>query len=732
MSKENPSTRLRTNNAEQFITRYLSQFQHVYSYSSSSFTKGLFVLSFICSLIVIGIGSLALIGWKVHALSRIPGFSGVGLITAVLFIMAGMSLALSTIFISNKIVSFVIRFVRDILVIVIFLVSSVAIIAYFTHVDLGLTKLSVFLTSYVLHNMNTANIMDGIGVNIAFFYCLWCLAILTLESHLLRYRFSQYVSLIAIIILAPTIVSYLYNINFVYAISGTKLSIPTTVSCFFLLFGTLIARPRQGLMATVVSDTAGGFMARKLLLATILIPLLLSSITFAGFQAGLYSSDYRLIILLVSTIVVFTIVVWRYTTALDELDTERQRSVQNMIFLSGTGRILASSLDYKTTLQAVADLAVSHIADWCTIDILQPDGSLQLIITAHRDTKKIPLVKKLRQVNPPQLKAQSGLIRVLHTGTAEIYPLITDETIAKVSKTEQELRLIKSVGFSSVMIVPIVLRNRALGAVSLVRASDRRLYNQSDLSMAEELANRTALALENARLYRQAKEATRLRDEFISIASHELKTPITSLKVYTQVVGQQLQRLQEEKLGEYIHKMDMQIDKLTKLIEDLLNISRMQVGKLSLEKEKFALAGLVEEIIEAMQPTLKQHKIEYKKQAQPVIFADRDRVGQIIINLITNAVKYSPYAKTIIITLKQEKEFAIVSVQDFGIGIEKKHVNKIFDRFYQVDNTRQGTFSGLGIGLYVSHEIAQRHGGIIEVVSTKNKGSTFYLKLPFM
>ncbi|TMD82672.1 MAG: HAMP domain-containing histidine kinase, partial [Chloroflexi bacterium] len=212
----------------------------------------------------------------------------------------------------------------------------------------------------------------------------------------------------------------------------------------------------------------------------------------------------------------------------------------------------------------------------------------------------------------------------------------------------------------------------------------------------------------------------------------ELKTPVTSLKGFTHVLQRQLTKLGDEQGLHFLARMDAQLDKLTKLISDLLDISRMQVGKLSLDVEVVDVDALVSETMENLQAATSTHRLLVEGKTEARVLGDRDRLGQVLINLVTNAVKYSPNADTVIVRLSidEDQQHAVISVQDFGIGIAETHHENIFEQFYQVTDPEGKTYTGLGIGLHISQEIVKRHQGRIWVESSKGKGATFYVALP--
>lgn len=409
--------------------------------------------------------------------------------------------------------------------------------------------------------------------------------------------------------------------------------------------------------------------------------------------------------------------------------TLRRTGEKNFLFLAEASRILSSSLDYQTTLNNVAKLAVPEIADWCAIDILRGKG-LQLVAVAHKDPKKVRWAKKLRKVNPVDMNAPTGLPNVIRTGKPEIYPSITDELLVKVSRNKKELELVRSLGFTSAMIVPLCSDKKCIGGITFVTTETRKHYTKEDLVMAEELANRASVALENAGLYKASQDAITLRDDFISVASHELKTPVTSVKMFTQVLKHHSQQIGDEKAVDQLSKMDKQLNKLTELIYDLLNISKIQAGKMAFKDELFDFDKAIKEVAEVLQQSATKHKIIIVGQTKKQVRGDEERLGQVLNNLISNAIKYSPRANKVVITLSTDKENVTVAVEDFGIGMENEHLGRIFERFYRVYDATDKTFPGLGIGLYISSEIVKRHGGKFWVESNIGKGSTFYFSIP--
>jgi PAS domain S-box-containing protein len=411
--------------------------------------------------------------------------------------------------------------------------------------------------------------------------------------------------------------------------------------------------------------------------------------------------------------------------------TERKRREERQQLLNTVSEKLASSLDHELTLQEIAQLIVPVMADYCRIAVLDEQQQIRDIVANHIEPEKIALVRELYEQYKDRVSSTYGLQKLLRTGQSELMPVATPEIVAPLAQENLAvLPIIQALGLTSYMGTPLIARDKVIGAITFSSTQPQRRYTQEDLAFAQELARRIALTLDNARLYAEAQRAITLRDDFISIASHELRTPVTSLRLYFQVLQKQLSRRGDESLARSFAKMDAQLNKLTLLIEDLLNVSRIEHGKLEFREDWFDLNEVAKETVEQIQSTTSKHCIRIEGRVNERVWGDKDRIGQVLTNLLTNAVKFSPQADTIIVRLTTAQDAVVVSVQDFGIGIEKEHLNHIFDRFHRVSDAEERTYPGLGIGLYIAREIIQRHGGTLTVESEKGKGSRFSFILP--
>jgi signal transduction histidine kinase len=233
----------------------------------------------------------------------------------------------------------------------------------------------------------------------------------------------------------------------------------------------------------------------------------------------------------------------------------------------------------------------------------------------------------------------------------------------------------------------------------------------------------------------ERKKADIQKDEFLGFASHELKTPVTSIKAYIQLAQLYAKQNKNSTQKSYdllplIEKVDTQVDRLTHLINDLLDVTKVQAGRLEFTMEDFPIDEVVHEVVANMQMTAQKHHILIEGETGVKVYGDRERTSQILINLLSNAIKYSPQADRVLVHLSHYDDKVNIAIQDYGIGIAAENQQKIFERFYRVNGTKQETYPGLGLGLHIAAEIARRQNGRLSVESAEGKGSIFCLELP--
>jgi PAS domain S-box-containing protein len=416
--------------------------------------------------------------------------------------------------------------------------------------------------------------------------------------------------------------------------------------------------------------------------------------------------------------------------------TDKKVSDERLKFLSDAGALLSSSLDYTLTLKHLAELTVQTLADWCAIDMIEPSSLLpRSLAVAHLDPIKLKWAQEFSRKYPPNWDAQNGAPNVLRTGKSELYPDIPDAMLKLSAVDEDHYKLIMALGIKSAIIVPLKARGKILGVITLIGAESGRRYTQADLKFAEELADRAAIAIDNSRLYLESLQAVKVREDFLSIASHELRTPLTGLSLQLQMLQRMLVKNKKNQNFDpnlAVQKTEVsvkQAKQLGALIDNLLDVTRISSGKVELEKENLDLGELVKESYTRLLEVARAAKSEISLNVHEKIdmYADKLKIHQAITNLISNAIKYGA-SNPIFIDVKKNKNMAQVIVRDQGIGIAEKDRRRIFDRFERA--TAHQNISGLGLGLYITEQIAEAHGGTINLKSEFGAGSEFIFELP--
>ncbi|WP_437275189.1 AAA family ATPase [Sorangium sp. So ce375] len=389
--------------------------------------------------------------------------------------------------------------------------------------------------------------------------------------------------------------------------------------------------------------------------------------------------------------------------------TERKRAELAERFLAEASRKLMA-LGYGATLESVAQLAVPELADWCVIDVELANHAPGHTVTAGA---------------PAELAgALTDALRPL-AATSLDRPEVGDVRAAP---------LLEQLGVHAFLRVPLLARDRRFGVMTLLSAAPRRHYRPADLQLAEELGFRAALALDSARLFAEAQAAIERRDEFLLVASHELKTPLTSLKMQAHLLARLLPRLQRaevapERIDAAIRLLDRQIARLAHLVNELLDVTRMNAGRLTLSRAPVDLAALTREAVERMRQQLADARCRPQIELEGPVVGDWDasRMEQVLINLLSNAIKYGARAP-IHVSVRAEPERALLIVRDHGMGIAEADQARIFERFERAVSV--SNFGGLGLGLYIVRWIVTSHGGTIRVESKPGAGATFIVELP--
>ncbi|WP_408096873.1 ATP-binding protein [Peredibacter sp. HCB2-198] len=418
-------------------------------------------------------------------------------------------------------------------------------------------------------------------------------------------------------------------------------------------------------------------------------------------------------------------------TATDIEDRKREEEMQK--FLAEAGEILVSTLDYRLTLQSITKLAVPYLADWCAFDIVNEEGKLENLVITHKDPQKQELAIKLHDKYLCRPDSEVGAAKVIKTGKYIVFNDIDQELIQRVSLDEEQKQLTTELAATAALVVPLKLHGKVLGALTFAVAGNRMKYDQYFIDTAEELSKRVSLAFENSKLYRISQEAIEVRNEFLSIASHELNTPITSLKLQLQMVRKTLLASRDgqipmDRFTKSVDASVKQVDRLINLVQILLDVSRIQSGRFTFNFEELNAQDVVKEVYERHKEILVNSgcNLEMKLGENIPVVWDKIRIEQVITNLLTNTIKYAP--GLVELTMEEVEDQVTITVRDHGKGIPENKLKSIFERFERA--TTNESVSGLGLGLFIVKQIVDGHMGKIEVKSSPEEGTTFKVTLP--
>lgn len=415
-------------------------------------------------------------------------------------------------------------------------------------------------------------------------------------------------------------------------------------------------------------------------------------------------------------------------TDLKQAQTEFTLARRRLTFLAGASRMLGESLDYQRTLENVAKSAVPEIADWCAVRILAPDGSMERVADVHSDPSREAMLKEMEERFPPT--EEFGLRKVIREGKAEFLPDTTG--LAEVVGTSDEHRaLLHRIGFTSYICVPMRGREHPIGLISMAIIDSGRRFTEADLELAEVLAARATVAIENARLYRDARDELRRRETFIAQLGHELRNPLSAIANAIMVLD--TEPAASERVVKLRDILVRQTSQLSRLVDDLLDIARISQGKIALNRTRLDLGELVTRCVQTLKETdgAAERRIELEiGDPDAIIDADEVRIEQVVWNLLTNATRFTEPDGRIEVVVSREENNALIVVSDDGAGIAAEELSNIFRPFHQavIGDANAG---GMGLGLALIDQMTRLHGGSVSVSSAgPAMGSRFEVRLP--
>jgi PAS domain S-box-containing protein len=408
-------------------------------------------------------------------------------------------------------------------------------------------------------------------------------------------------------------------------------------------------------------------------------------------------------------------------------------------YLADASVILSSSLDYEATLASVARLAVPRLGDAALVDMAEPGAAIRRMVAHAGEPPLEPLCRELMGITPDAASPE-GVARVLGGGRSVCYvdlgglhPRI-DRGQPVPSPDDPALPLLVRAGVSCALIVPLFARGKTIGALTFLRAVPDGHFSADEVLLAEELGRRAGMSIDNARLYQEAREAVRLREEFLSVASHELRTPVTSLLLGLQSVQAlvkegSLARLPPSHVARVIDASGRQASRLADLVDALLDVSRIQAGRFGLTIDVVDLTAVAREVIARLEPDRVRANAPLELHADGAVMGrwDRSRIDQVVTNLLSNALKFGG-GKPIELWVGGDGETATLTVRDRGIGIPAERLERVFEIFERAVSARN--YGGLGLGLYIVRRIVEAHNGNVSVQSELGTGSSFTVSLP--
>jgi PAS domain S-box-containing protein len=436
----------------------------------------------------------------------------------------------------------------------------------------------------------------------------------------------------------------------------------------------------------------------------------------------------------------------RDTTEKRRMQDERARRIREQVarieaeaaqkrsqFLARVSAVLSSSLDYEATLRNVARLVVPELADWCGVYLRKDDGRIEQIAVEHADPARAGWARELERRFPIDPEDPQGVANVIRAARSEIYPEIPVSLLGERVPDPELRRVIEAVGIASVMIVPLTVEGEVLGALTFVGAQESgRRYDRPDLVFAEELARRAGVAIENARLFRDAQEANRLKDEFLAVLSHELRTPLSAVLGWARMLASG--RLEEDTARRAVEAIERNAEAQVQLINDLLDVSRIIAGKVQLEPREVSLQSVLTGSVDAVRFAADAKGVAIDLMLDPTapqVFGDASRLQQVFWNLLSNAVKFTPRGGRVGIRLSRAESHLEVEVSDTGVGIRPGFLPYVFDRFRQGDSSTSRSRGGLGLGLAIVRHLIEMHGGTVRAESEGlGQGARFTVALP--
>jgi signal transduction histidine kinase len=429
------------------------------------------------------------------------------------------------------------------------------------------------------------------------------------------------------------------------------------------------------------------------------------------------------------------------------LTLDRRKPERRALFLAEISRKLFESLDYQETLDRVARLAMPELGAWCIVDLLNPDGKIERLSVIHPDPALGALARELEHRYPPRSTDLVGAPRILKTQQPELVAEVNDQMLATAAYDPRQLGILRALGMTSYMVVPLKARDRLLGSITFISTNPNVRYTPKDLLFAEDLAGRAAMAMDNARLFKEAGQcheeaiaavaraelADRAKTDFLATMSHELRTPLNAIAGYAELLELGMRGPITDQQREAIARIRRSQQHLLGIVNDILTFAKTESGRIPISLEPTSVASAVQSANFLVQPMFVANDIVITIKEHPpdlAVVADRERLQQILVNLMSNAAKFSSRGGAVTICAEPRDHLVAIIVEDKGKGIESDKLEAIFEPFMQISAGLTRAAEGSGLGLAISRELARLMGGDVTVGSEPGAGSAFTLTLP--
>jgi PAS domain S-box-containing protein len=428
-----------------------------------------------------------------------------------------------------------------------------------------------------------------------------------------------------------------------------------------------------------------------------------------------------------------------------ELRKKSEKIQEQLAFLSEASKILSSSLDYEIILASIAGISVPFISDWCAIDLISDDKKIKRVAVVHSDAKKKNYADKLQDMFDDIPKESINVYEVIRTGKSKYFPSISIDYFDGKNTNLELLSVLKNLGLSSLIIVPLKSRNKILGSITLVMKESNRNYDEDDLLFAEEIASRAAIAIDNVKLYNESQsinveleKRVKQRTEQLEAAnneletfsysvSHDLKAPLRAIEGFTKIILEEHSNNFDDEAKRMFNIVVSNTSRMSQLIEDLLEFSR--ITRIHMNKVNIDMMKLVENVFTELKNLENGRDITLSLDNLSSADGDPSMIRQVWINLISNAIKFTRPVKSAIIKIGNEIDNGskIYFIKDNGVGFDMKYSHNLFGVFQRLHKYKD--FEGTGVGLALVERIIKRHGGKVWADAKLNEGASFYFTL---